>query len=196
MRTLYAIPFICFISLQVACNSEPQKRDPSTLKGKRVDVSSMKREQYDLVERIYAELADTAADLKEIEYALKDLKKRTADSLHDRIIFENENAVYYNVAYKKLLAIQDTALRRSVRKIIDNSAKAYRLQMTDWKKLDTSIEKKRRLINDLYIMLKVTRTLAFMHEYQQPYMPPTSQGHAIDNEMDSIILRLDSLIKK
>ncbi len=192
-------PYIIFILLLVgfaACEFQPKKRQPAILQGRSVDVSLLKREQYDLVERLYAEMADTAVDLKALEALLKNLRKGATDSLKAFESFENENGLYYNAVINKLQAIQDPALRTSIRKVMDSSLAAYKEQTAGWKKINEDIARKQALIRDLHTILKLTRTAAFMRQYQQQYLPDSSRGQAINDRLDSAILQLDSMIRQ
>jgi len=196
MKMPFSLYAVLLLAISVTgCKQKPGKEKPTAIHGQSVDVSSLKRERYDLPERLYAEMADTSADLKQLEGLLKDLKKIKADSLKEFQSFDNENSRFYATLISKLAGIQDTSLRAATRKAVDTSLAHYHHLTHDWTSLNKEIAQKQALINDLYLILKITRTTAFMQQYQQLYFPSTTAAETVNKNMDSIINRLDSLIK-
>lgn len=205
MRTIVqiAIPLLLTISLS-GCGEKPKPAAPApsipiVLEGKRVDVSSLySRSKEDLIESLYQELISKSENLKALDAEIKTLSKLQQQAMDSFRLFNNKNQSYYESARLTVNNIKDSIFRKKVQAIVDESFKEYNHQTGTHRQLDSLISRKNVTINDLYILLKVVKTLPAMHNFQQERMPGTDAADELSNHLDSLRIQLDSMtqIKK
>lgn len=200
MKTIPII-FIALIAITGACKDKKQetaKPVPTILEGKRIDVSSIihKKRGADLVEALYEELTTKSEELQELDKqikALQDLQKNAVDSFKK---FDERNKSYYDAAHKKLEGFHDSLVRKKIRHLIAESQADYAKTTQSLTELDNLIRKKNNTINDLYLILKISRTLPLIKEYQQDNLPGTGSMEGLSHHLDSLLQQLDTLSKK
>lgn len=201
MKTFVHIS-ILFLSalLWQACKEKPKPAaNPATnipivLEGKHVDVSSLyKRNKEALIESLYQELISKSEELKQLDAEIKgltQLQKQATDSFH---LFDSKNRAYYESALLTTTSIRDSIFRKKVQGIINESFNAYKTQILPHQLLDSLLSQKNTTITDLYILLKVVKTLPAMHNFQEERLPGTATAEAFSRQLDSLVQKLDTL---
>ncbi|MBO9631619.1 MAG: hypothetical protein J7578_00775 [Chitinophagaceae bacterium] len=200
MRTIVqiAISFLFTVSL-FSCADKPKPAAPAptipiVLEGKRVDVSSLySRNKEDLIESLYQELISKSEELKALDAEIKTLGKLQQQAMDSFRLFNNKNQSYYESARLTVNNIKDSIFRKKVQAIVDESLKQYNHHTGTHRQLDSLISRKNITINDLYILLKVVKTLPAMHNFQQERMPGTGAAADLNNHLDSLMVQLDSM---
>jgi hypothetical protein len=194
MKFPVIIILICIISW--SCRQKPVKREPTVLPGKKVDVRSIyKKRSGDLVEALYDELVSGSAELTQLELAIKDLKKQTPDSLKGYKTFNQHNNVFYDLAGKKVNTMTDSVLRKKMLLLINHSREQYTDSVARLKELDSLINRRTNTINDLHTILKLVKTLPLIEDFQKTNRPPARPAEGALQNLDTLIHRLDSLVK-
>lgn len=198
MKTLFllccALLFLCY-----ACREKPPvntKPVPSILEGKKIDVRSIlskKREGGDPVEALYEELTAKSEELQELEKQIKALQSEQNTAIDSFKRFEEKNKGYYDAAVRKLDAMKDSVVRKKIRTLIAESQLDFGKTAGVHIVLDSLIKKKTNTIHDLHIILKITKTLPLIREYQLEHLPTPASMEAFSLQLDSLKLRLDSL---
>jgi len=199
MRNYTIFLFIIFI---VSCKDEeqykPQKSKgiPNALQEKSVDVSELrKREKADLIEVLYNELVEKDAALKQLEKEINAIQESKADSLKLSTLYEQNNSAYYSTYENHLKDIQDSLLRLRMKKILDSSLIKYRKKFKEQQNISDSTNELYNALSDLHWILKLSKTLAVMENYQDENMPDTTTLKRTIERLNGIIQKTDSLMK-
>jgi hypothetical protein len=200
MKTYTILLFVIFI---VSCKDDeqykPQKSKgiPNALQEKSVDVSALsKREKADLIEVLYNELIQKDPALKQLEKEINNIQESKADSLKPFTLYEQNNAEYYSTYENHLKDIQDSLLRLRMKKILDSSLIKYRKKFKKEKEISDSTNELYTALSDLQWILKLSKTLAVMENYQDENMPDTAALKKTMEKLKIIIKKTDSLAKQ
>lgn len=194
-RRMKWIPYISIPAflLLFACSAR-KKEAPAILEGKKIDVSSIyKKRSGDLVDALYEELVSHSDSLKKLERQIKELKASIPDSLESFKAYQEKNRGYYESAEKKAGTITDTALRKSILRLIERSRNAYRDSIAAHTSLDSLIARRTATIDNLHNLLKLMLTLPVIEEFQQSNRPDTFDAAGLTQQMDAVVAQLDSL---
>ena len=199
MRIYIILLFVFFTG---SCKEEEQKKPlkskgiPNALQEKSVDVSGLsKREKADLIEVLYNEVIQKDHALMQLENEITNLQESKADSLKAFSLYEENNKEYYAVYEKHLPDIQDPALRKRMKKILDSSLLNYRKKFTEHQKISDSTNEMYTALSDLHWLLKLSKTLAVIENYQGENMPDTMTLKRTMQHLNNIIQKTDSLVK-
>lgn len=200
MRTFVPIAISFFFTVfLLSCAEKPKPAAPSpsipiVLEGKHVDVSGLyKRNKENLIESLYQELISKSEELQSLDAEIKTLGQQQQLALDSFRQFNDKNQSYYESARLNVNNIKDSLFRKKVQSLVDESFKEYNHKTSSHRQLDSLLSKKSVTINDLYILLKVVKTLPAMHNFQQERMPGTASADNLNKRLDSLLLRLDSL---
>lgn len=196
-----AIPFLLLSGAGCAQKPKPAEHPvdnlPVVLESKSVEMSNLyKRNKENLIESLYQELIKQSEELQALDASIKSLGESRKKALDSFKLFNEKNDAYYESAKLNVKNIQDSIFRKKVQALVDESLKQYNLKTLPHRQLDSLLAKKSAAVNDLYILLKVVTTLPSMHEYQQSRMPGTSDLDALNRQLDSLHIRLDTLTKQ
>ena len=92
-------------------------------------------------------------------------------------------------------AIKDSVVKERIRQIIDNSLSKYNAKIAAHNNLLSTINKKDIILEDLHIVLKLSKTLNIMEQFQTSDLPSTKPLENINKAYDKIIVKIDSLNK-
>lgn len=191
-----------FSVLIIGCTSQNRSEQPKPETPKALqensskDFSLLSKRSYgneDLVESLYADLADTIAELKDIEKQIKFLNVAKVDSLKKYDKFNQNNISYYTSAEQHVTQIKDSVLRDKIMIAVKNSQAKYSLQTGKYNDLITTLNLKFATLNDLHSTLKVVTTLPIIEKYQLDVMPNTNSINYVLKKLDNAIKKADTL---
>lgn len=192
--------FLLLLSFSVlfSCSnnkSEQKAETPVALQDKSSDFIS-KRYDGDLVETIYAELAEKTPELGALEKKINSLNEKKSDSIKYFTDYNNKNQSYYQAASAKIKLVKDSVLRAKINLMIEQSLSRYNKSIALDRELFNQIEKKSIALNDMHLALKVTRSLKVIENFQRSNKPSKKPINGIIKELDSTIKLVDTLAKK
>jgi len=199
MKNILTIP--CLLLCLLSCNQQPEaKKDPDTptaLQDKNSSSESIGfskgRSAEDLVERLYKELVDKTAALKELESKIDDLNAMKIDSTQQFNTFNEKNTSYYSAADQHAALITDSSLKDRLKAMVASRLSNYNRLIAGHKNLVAILDSKDVKVHDLHIVLKLVKTLPLIEKFQKDDIPNTNPlNHAI-NEYDKTLQKLDSL---
>lgn len=197
MKTHLFLLLLSFSVLFSCCNNQPEQKaeTPVALQDKSSDFIS-KRYDGDLVETIYAELAEKTPELGSLEKKINLLNEKKSDSVKYFTDYDNKNQSYYQAAAAKIKLVKDSVLRAKINLMIEQSLSRYNKSIALERELLNKIEKKSIALNDMHLALKVTRSLKVIENFQRRNKPSKKPIKGIINELDSTIKLVDTLTKK
>lgn len=206
MKLLYSAVVVFSIIFSSCTNNNPpvpENKPEETPKALQQDkgsseISLLSKRSYgdDLVEDLFNELLEKDAALNELEHAISKLKEDKKDSAESFNAFNLKNNSYYNSANTHSGAIKDSVLKQRIKLLLDNSLSKYKSAASGHNNLIAAINSKDITLNDLHIILKLTRTLGMIEKYQAKDLPSTKPLENTSKAYDKIITRADSLSKK
>lgn len=197
MKTHLFLLLLSFSVLFSCSNNKPEQKaeTPVVLQDKSSDFIS-KRYDGDLVETIYAELAEKTPELGALEKKINLLNEKKSDSIKYFTDYNNKNQSYYQAASAKIKLVKDSALRAKINLMIEQSLSRYNKSIALDRELLNQIEKKSIALNDMHLALKVTRSLKVIENFQRSNKPSKKPINGIIKELDSTIKLVDTLAKK
>ncbi len=200
MKLLSSVLAIILFSFS-SCNN-PQTKEHSTaeipkaLEDKNSSYEIVKRKsRNDLVEGLYRELADKTPDLKELENTISDLGDSRNDSARAFYDYQRNNRAYFEAANTNINQIQDSILKTKMKVLIANHSAKYNLSITAHNDLLKSIDNQTTALSDLHTVLKITKSLQVITEYQKSNLPPLTSLSGYLRRVNSTIKYTDSLTK-
>lgn len=201
MKTLlyiFAFTLLTFISCDNSqANSNRKQETPKALEDKSASFESgYKRGYDDLVERLYKEVVDKTPELKELESKIDNLNENQGDSAESFSTFNEKSRAYYNAVDRHVNSMKDSLLKVKMRNVIASSLTKYNSSISLHNTILNSIEEKRTTIADLHTILKITKTLPLIEQYQSDNLPSTKSLESFSKQQDQIIKLADRLTKK
>lgn len=190
MRKLFIIPLFF-----IGCTSVPSHNtvavaeQPKALQEESsYDIVSKSYGRSDgLIESIYNELIEKNAELKALDERIKVLNYSQEDSLKTFNFYNSKNTSYYNSAQSYISNISDSLLKKEIESIVKKSETNYHLKIDKHKALEELISSKTKMLNDLYVILKLTKTLTVMENYQNTSFPNKKSMTALEKEIELTI---------
>lgn len=199
MRTLLLLFFtvtIIFCSChRKAGVKEQQETTPKALEEHK-DISLSKRGPDDIVESLYNELKNQTPALQELAKGITAVKQQKEEAVEPFENFDQKNNNYYTAADRHIRSIRDSALKQTIQQLIRKSLDNYTSRMEPGNQLAAALEAKDVALDDLYIILKLTKTVAIMEKYQQEKLPATQALTDANRAYDSMMHQTDRLTKK
>ncbi|NIG54049.1 hypothetical protein [Chitinophaga sp. Cy-1792] len=176
----------------------PPPQTPQALedKGKSSYEILSKRGPDDLIESIYMELAEKDSTLARLEEGMKDLNSSKDDSTASFRGYDDKIAAYYQYAARTMSEMKDTVLRDKLKVMMADSEKHYKTFSARHHSLMDTITRNEDRISDLYIMVKVVKTLPVIEKYQRDKLPGTKQLEGFIHAQRRVINLEDSLVNK
>ncbi len=199
-KLIITVTFI--LTALASCNSSrkqenPEQETPKALEDKSASYEVVSKRGYDdLVESLYKELADKTPELKKLEDKIGDLHKSKNDSTELFDKYNQKNQSYYNAANNHLERITDSLLRDKMKVLIADSLSKYNSLISRHTDLLKSIDAKNLTLNDLHIILKITRTIPLIEKYHKDKLPSAKPLEGFSKQLDEAINYTDTLIKK
>jgi hypothetical protein len=185
-----------------SCRSEAKKQKERSaaskaLQEERVSEYSLKKGRIaeDIIESLYNELKDKTPVLQELENRIDAIKEQKDDSVDLFEKFDYKNTNYYNTADRYIGSIHDSLLKQKMKMLIGKSLGEYNNRVLPHAQWISLLENKDISLNDLYTVLKLSKTISIMENYQKTNLPPAKSLQAVGNEYDRIIQQTDKLAK-
>ena len=198
----YTIIFLAsIITLISACHSNASKKTdenevvPPALKSDEISSGYLSSDRRDIVEKLYADIVESSADLKHLEGTLDNLGEKKTDSMAAYDEYVQNNKTYYTQAGIHARKISDSLLRNQVTSIIAQSNQRFNAITSKHEGLKKQIEDKETEIMDLHETLKLLTTLPVIQDYQKNNLPSSKQIRGLLTELNAIKAQLDSLTK-
>lgn len=200
MRTsilIFSLLFLTLISCDNSRTEDQSKNDtPKALEDKSSsDVIVSKRGYEDLIESLYKELADKTPDLKELEMQIDKLADSKSDSLEQFNKYDDKNKSYYQSAENHIEQIKDSVIKEKIKLLIQTSVTKYGSLISKHNDILNSIDKQTITLNDLHLILKITRTLPLIEKYQKDNLPTTKPLEEYSKQLNKTVQYADSLTK-
>lgn len=190
------------ILLAISCDnpgtqSLSEKESPKALDDNSASYEYISKRGYDdLIEGLYSELADKTPALKALETAVDKLAVSKSDSLELFTNYHGKNQRYYRSAEEHLGQMKDTVLKEKMKRLIEASLTKYDQSVSKHTTIINAIDKKNITLNDLHLILKITKTLPVIENYQSRNLPSTRPIEGYSTQLDKTIFYADSLTKK
>lgn len=201
MKTQFLLAALLFITM-LSCNSpraehNPKPETPKALEEKNSSLEIVtKRGADDLVAGLYNELAEKTPELKQLEERIANLHESKSDSTASFDHFNEKNLGYYETADIYINQIQDSVLKSNIKNLVAGSLAKYNASVSQHNNILKTIETKELTLNDLHLILKLTRTLPLMEQYQKDNKPSTKSMEGFYKELDGTVRYADTLVKK
>lgn len=191
------LPIVLLICI-AACTEKPKAKPaeakiPLVLEGKHVDVTSLSKKRADLFENLYEELLSKSQELQQLDAAINALSQLQSQAADSFAQYDNRNRSYYTFAESANSTVSDSAIRRKIRAILQSSLKEYNASVQTHRDLDSLISKKNNTVHDMYVLLKVVKTLPSMEFYQKERLPGKEEKESLKAKMDSLLHQLDTM---
>ncbi len=155
-----------------------------------------KRGYDDLVESLYQDLVEKTPELKALEARIEVLSKTNNDSTDAFQNYDSKNQSYYSSSTGHIGGIQDSVLKYKMKALIEASVKKYTTKVSSQKQLLLAIDARKTSLNDLHTVLKITRTLAVMENYQNDNYPDARPIKNYSKELEATLKETEQLGKK
>ena len=201
MKTKTIISVFALLAIASCHNSLTKDNQPAqapkALQDKTISMDVVsKRYNEDLVNALYNDLLDTNLALKKLENEIESLEKSKDDSTELFNKYNNKNAEYFGSANEFAGAIKDSLLKERMKVSIVNSSTKYNASISRHKDLLKLIKTKTTSLNDLHLVLKITRTLPLIEKYQKDYLPSANSINGYIKQLDQAIKHADTLSKQ
>jgi hypothetical protein len=153
-------------------------------------LSKGKREPGDLVEELYEELKAQTPALQQLEESINRVKDEKSDSSATFHEYNQKNNDYYSSANRHLESIKDTITRERIKALITTSMAGYESRTSANKDLLALLNRKDLTLDDLYIAMKITRTMDMIEKFQRHNLPSTKPLEKVNKEYDKVITEL------
>jgi hypothetical protein len=204
----YRLMFFVFCWMLISCrHTDPplaagppatpkalQEEDRSLLEDVRFASKSSRR--IDLVESLYHELVKKDTALTALEERLDELPGKRSDSVRSFNTYDGKNNDYYGSAERHISEIKDSILRKKMEAMIAESDTAYKVMTARHRGLLAEVDGQRVSMDDLHEVLKLTRTLPLIQQYQKGHLPGISPLQHLREEYERLVREEARLAKK
>jgi hypothetical protein len=200
MKVAVILLTVIFFSLAACTGSRAKdkqdKETPKALQDKSASLEFVsKRGTGDLLESLYNELAEKTPELKQLEDQVAAIRNSEDDSTESFKNYDAKNKSYFNSADHHAGKIKDSVLRDKIKLLIESSVTKYNASISLHTDLLKSIETKKMALSDLHQVLKITRTLPLIGDYQKDNLPPAGSLKGFQKELDKTIKDADTLTR-
>ncbi len=169
---------------------------PKALENKKSTIEIVTKRGYDdLIESLYMELVSKEDDLKMLEKRVKEISVQRSDSTEAFTAFNGRNLAFYNSAANHIGTITDTLLRDSVKNIFNQHIQQYNLSVERQHKLLDTVVANVATTADLYVLIKLFKTLPLIEKFQQSNQPDSASIVRLIEEQKALIAYADSILK-
>lgn len=191
---------IMAVAIFISCKEKPTAQTDSAEVSKALSDKdsgtgySIKKERYDLLEQLYDELLQKDTNLKTLEDEIAVVKSSKFDSLQHFQRFNGKNEAYFNSAKFQANQITDSVLKKRVQQLIADKQAAYKKKIATHLALSDTIDVNDKKIGDLHRLLKITKTLPMIEQYQNK-LPNKKQMERYIAEQNNVIEKQNRSIK-
>lgn len=189
------------VILLVACDageSQPKQAAQAPVKlGQESSLGDVLRSsRQDVVNQLYQNIADTTPQLKALEQEITGCIRAKTDSLKTFNDYESVNGAYYFDAGNIAEGIKDSLLRKQMQRVLAESKGSYNTNTGPLRNLAKQVEARDTALNDFFIILKLTKTLAAMEQYQDKGRPAAGPVNNLLKLYGNTIQKEQKLAKK
>ncbi len=193
--------FMLLLMSLVSCqnnrsNQQPNNNVPEALEENNSYEILSKRGYEDLLEKLYKDLAAKDSDLIKLEKMIAVLNESKADSAEAFTYFNERNTTFYQDARAHLNQIADSSLREIAEQSVQASLQKYNASVSKHKSILTEIDTNKITLNDLHLMIKISRAMAVMEKYQKSNKPSTKPLEGYLQKVNEAKKYADSLARK
>ena len=194
--------FTALISLLIiSCNQPPQTEPgkpvtPKALEEKSSEISVSGRGNGDILESLYKEIVDKDPDLKELENQVAGLNDHKEDSVEVFNNYKNRNDLYYSTAIAVGGTVKDSVIREKIKTMLTNSRENFTAGMSTPDNLVTRLRNKEISLADMHTLLKITKTLKVIEQYQKDNLPSGKPIESVIKELDQVTRKAETLSKQ
>lgn len=187
----------------VSCNSKRENTSKTTEMPKALEEKtafssdSYSRNSEDLLEDLYQELAAKTPDLTALDKEINELNNSKSDSSKSFYEYNSKNESYYSTAKNRIAnSIKDSLLRQKISSLLENSLHKYKTSTAKHNALLANIDSSDTSLSDLYLALKITKTLPIIEQYQQQHLPSTKPLEGYLQQQQKTIKKIETNLKK
>ncbi len=161
----------------------------SSLKG------SFESSRYDdnMIDKIYSELIRNDKKLSALDNKILKIHEEESKVIQQyKNIFIKSDA-YYRDARSQSSSITDSLLKHQVENQIKLSAEKYNLKIKDIKNLISRISKNTEMINNLYTLFKIRKTLPEIEKYQNAHPLKTDSLEHFIGKQNQLLAELKNV---
>lgn len=201
----HSLFFGCSLLLLVACSggtqqpaiSTPVVETPKALENSQGSFGISKRSSNsDLLEELYQEQVNKNPDLDRFEGELVALNGALSDTIEPFETYIRKNQDYFTATQFHIKEIKDSVLKRKMESLVAAQLAKFENSIIDYKELRKRIARGQNSISELHEVLKITRTLPLMENYQKEKLPKTKPVEAYLKKQEKVKQLADSLIGK
>lgn len=196
----YFIMLFVVLAILMSCKEKTTPQTdvaevPQALSDKDTGIEySLKKGRYDLLEKLYDELLQKDTNLKNIEDEITKVKSSKFDSLNKFQGFNGKNEAYFSAAKFQANQITDSVLKKRVQQLITEKQAAYKTKIAGHLALVDTIDVNDKKISDLHRLLKITKTLPLIEQYQNK-LPSTKAIESYIKNQEKVIQLQNGAIK-
>ncbi|MGU3375714.1 hypothetical protein [Chryseobacterium sp. M5A1_1a] len=146
-----------------------------------------------LIDQIYSELIKNDKNLKELDDKVQKSRQETEKVLeaYNRILNMSES--YYREAGYHTKLITDSLMKKQIETEVKTSADKYNLKTEKIKALITQINKNNIVLNNLYTVFKIRKTLTEIEKYQNAHPLKTDSLNNFIQKQNKLLEELKNL---
>ena len=152
-----------------------------------------KRQYTDLVDALYKELESADSTLSNVASTVIELLEEKEEVENNFNKFDAKNKSYYNDASIHIDKIYDSAIKKNTSLVMQQHQASYFGRIWTTEQLISRLESKNKRLNDLLVVLKLTRTMAVMEEFQKNQLPSTKDFISLEQKFDKTISDIEKL---
>jgi hypothetical protein len=198
MKIFFTLTVVIVLAACDAGESKPRQAAQAPVKlGQESSFGDvLKSSKQDVVNQLYQNIADTTPQLKALEQEIAGCKRAKTDTLKALDDYESVNGAYYLDAGNIAEGIKDSLLRKQMQRVLAESKGAYNTSTSTLRNLAKQVEARDTAFNDFFIILKLSKTLAAMEQYQDKGRPAAGPLNNLLKLYGSSIQKVQNLAKK
>lgn len=198
MKLFFTLTVVIVLTACDAGETQPKQAAQAPVKlGQESSLGDVLRSsRQDVVNQLYQNIADTTPQLQALEQEIAGCKRAKTDTLKAFDDYESVNGAYYLDAGNIADGIKDSLLRKQMQKVLAESKDAYNNSTGTLRNLAKQVEARDTALNDFFIILKLTKTLAAMEKYQDKGRPAEGSVNNLLKLYGNAIKKVQNLTKK
>ncbi|ANF52485.1 hypothetical protein A0O34_19035 [Chryseobacterium glaciei] len=147
----------------------------------------------DILEGIYSEQIKNNKDLKELDEKVLSIQQdsREMQNIYKDIITNSED--YYNIAENRAKVIRDSALKKEILSLLQNSSEKFNLKKKKLEELTKQVNLNNYKISSFYNAFKIKKTLPEIEKYQNAHPLKTDSLNNFINKQNQLLNELKNL---
>ena len=128
-----------------------------------------------------------------MEQEIAVVRQSEYDSAKTFNLFNSKNLSYYRSANDHLNGITDSVLKQKISALINTHMENYKTEISQYEAILETIKKNNNTLNDLHIILKITKTLPIIKQYQKEQKPAIKPLQEHNSRLEKLIRQTESL---